>query len=211
MTKEMSLESFFSLGEAAQNLLTAPSAKKSGKLIGRKFNIIAYRNGETKTVENVGRNTALKLKAELKLDGYNRVDMIEIHDFDNQTFEAANNKFQPVNLPEDEKPRQRTIAWEYFGEKLDNVWLDNRPVTKVADRAAKRKAEQKRIEIFNRINAKNASPEKMKIFNRINGNFLYSAVEEEDIVNFMKVNNLTLDEVILYVPTETYQMLKGME
>lgn len=227
----MDNDSFFSMSDDEFNKMLSLSesnpASKRRMFTGRKFTLIAKKNGETKTFENVGRTVINRMKESLKEEGFYRFDIIETKtivnetvngekvaremEFGKQVFTPAETKFQPENLPEDEKPRQKTIAWEYFGEKLDDTWLDNRPITKVADRTAKIRAERKRMEIFNRINAKNASKEKMKIFNRINGNFLFSSEDENEIVGYMKENNLKKEEVVLYVSNEVYEMLKGME
>jgi len=219
----MNFDEMLSFLETKQN--AAPS--KSRMFTNRKFSVIGYRlNGETITKVNLGRTVANREKLALRKEGCYRVDIIETEttvnetvsgtkvarqmEFAQQAFAAANEKLQPEQIEEPKQDAQKTFAWDILSE-TEPAWLDNRPKVKVSDRNAKVRAERKRSEIFSRLNAKAAEIESMKIFDYATGNFLFSSKEENAIVNYMREHKLSAKDVVIYVPTETYWMLKGME
>ena len=204
-----------------------PGASKSRLFTERKFTVTGHKlNGETFVISNVGRTVANREKLALRKKGCYRVDIIETEttvnetvsgtkvarqmEFAQQAFAAANEKLQPKQIEEPKQDAQKTFAWDILSE-TEPAWLDNRPKVKVSDRNAKVRAERKRSEIFSRLNAKAAEIESMKIFDYATGNFLFASKETEAVINYITEHNLSAEDIILYVPTETYWMLKGME
>jgi len=217
MTEE-ELNAFFSV---------TPGPSKSRLFTERKFTVTGHKlSGETFVISNVGRTVANREKLALRKKGCYRVDIIETETtvnetvsgtkvarqmvFAQQAFAAANEKLQPEQIEEPKQDAQKTFAWDILSE-TEPAWLDNRPKVKVSDRNAKVRAERKRSEIFSRLNAKAAEIESMKIFDYATGNFLFSSKEENAIVNYMREHKLSAKDVVIYVPTETYWMLKGTE
>lgn len=203
----------------------APKPKVT-RFSDRMFTLTGYKlNGETIVINNVSMNNRNRQKIALKKLGYYRVDMIETNttvnekigkeyksrrmEFAQQIFAAANNKFVPKAIEIEKKSEtQTTFAWDLL-DNQDNAWLDNRPIVKVADRNAKVKAARKRLEVFNKINQNVVDA--MKIYDRATGMIMFSSTNEDAILNYIEDNNLSLEDIILYVNNETYWQLVGME
>lgn len=240
------------IGEMANLLNSGQEIKpkeitKVKRFIDRRFKLTPYRihmvrgrayskRGESVIVSN---NMKKRTIAELKRNGYARVDCIEIEttaqeqintvsinkytvkstrniqqrkmEFSQQIFSAARDKFIPKEievLPV--SAAQTTIPWELI-EETPNAYLSDRPIVKVADRNAKRRAENKRYALFNKLNKEMNEADRMAIFDHKSGGFLFASIYEDEILAFIEDNELALEDIILYVPNDIYWMLREME
>ena len=219
----MKLQDFVKLSKEQKIAFENRPVGKAQRFTGRKFTLIAKRNDETLTFENVGRTVVKRKKEELNKEGY-RVDIIETNtivnetvsgtrvrrqmEFAQQAFAAANDKFQPETIKEEKKETQKTFGWEVIENGTD-AWLDNRPIVKVADRNAKVRAERKRLEIFNRLNAKNAKNDKkeiIEVYNRKTGKLIFFSPYENEVVAYLDKNKIAMTEVVIYTPNEVYSV-----
>lgn len=209
---------------------------KVRRLSDRQFMLIGYRTRTVNnrhyvrkfiTVENVSMNMRKKEIAKIRRMGCFRVDCIETYtianekvgktvnsrqmEFAKQIFAAANDKLIPPPVVQEKmSASQTTIAWEILSVGED-AFLYNRPIVKVADRKAAAKAQQKRNEMYNKMNAQENQIDAMKIFHKASGMFMFSSTEESEIVNFIQDNNLNLEDIVLYVSNEIYHILRSLE
>jgi hypothetical protein len=213
----------------------AKETRKVRRFVNRRFMLTPYRirvvrgraYSKRMTPMEVNANEKNKTILNLRRQGFARVDCIEIEtsvneyvgkeiqkrrmNFAEQIFLAAKNKTTPKPIEIIRKDTtQATIPWELL-DSGDNAYLSDKPVVKVADRKAKTRAENKRYELFNRLNKIANEADRMQIFDRESGGFLFGSINEDDIVNFIADNNLALEDIIVYVSNETYWELRGME
>lgn len=242
----MNIEEFANLMKNGEEIPTK-KIHKVKRFVGRKFMLTPYRmhmvrgrvySKRMPSIE-VSSHTKKRVIADLKRNGYGRVDCVEIEttvqeqvntvsinnytvkstrniqrrkmEFTQQIFSAARDKFIPKSievLPV--SAAQTTIPWELI-EKSEDAYLSNRPVSKVADRNAKRRAENKRYALFNKLNKEINEADRMAIFDRKSGGFLFASIYEDEILAFINDNELALEDIILYVPNDIYWMLREME
>lgn len=174
----MNAEEYLKSLQSPQPVIVEEKGKtKTRRFIGRKFMLTPYRQRFIRGRAYSKRMPSIQVSAnlknakilELKRMGFGRVDCVEIEttvnemigkeikarrmEFAQQMFAAANNKSVPKAIEiVPVKNAQRTIAWELF-DNLNNAWLDNRPIVKVADRNAKAKAERIRNARISKLNS----------------------------------------------------------